>query len=462
MNPFLRQPSAFGRTPLRAERPNPKTSEGGVVTLRLYDPLDSWGGEWGVSAKEFVTVLDELPDDTTEIRLLINSPGGEVWEGLAILNALRAHPAKVVAVVEGIAASSASFIAAGVDELHVMQNAEVFVHNAWGVAIGSAVDLEKLAADLTHEDRNLASIYADKAGGSVEDWLAVMAADTTFSAEEAVEAGLADKVVKPPKGGGDATGKAKARFDLSVFARAAPPAAEPARTDRRQPNAAEVDVPEPPNDPTHTPSTGTPPVDPPATPPVAPPAPVSAPETPAAEPVNPPIQEDQMALSTDVLQRLGLADGADNDAVNAAVLAALDAKPTTDPEDDDEDDDAAEPNAAQKELVNASAQYATELKRLSTELAEIKAAKAADVKASVLDTAQGQGKFTPAERVKWEQRYDQAPAVTTDILASLAAGTAVPIAAAGFTGAGEETPDLDAEFAGFFPPATFADTTKGA
>lgn len=217
MNPFLRQPFALQRTPLRAERPESKGDGSGVVSLRLYDPLDSWGGPWGLSAKEFVAALDELDDDTTEIRLLINSPGGEVWEGLAILNALRAHPATVVAVVEGIAASSASFLAAGVDELHVMANAELFIHNAWGMCLGNAAEMQKMAADLTHEDRNIASIYAAKTGGSVDDWLAAMADERWYSAEEAVEAGLADRIVEPKSG--DGAPNARARFDLSALSR---------------------------------------------------------------------------------------------------------------------------------------------------------------------------------------------------------------------------------------------------
>ncbi|WP_228044596.1 head maturation protease, ClpP-related [Rhodococcus pyridinivorans] len=191
------------------------------MSLRLYDPIDSWGGYWGISAKEFVDVLDELPDDTSEIRLLINSPGGEVWEALAILNSLRAHPAKVVAVVEGIAASSASFIAAGVDELHVMANSKIFVHKAWSLCVGNGDDMAKSARDLEHEDRNIAAVYAAKAGGTVEDWLQVMADDTWYSADEAVAAGLADSVVAA-SGQQDieAVEQANNRFDLSIFNRA--------------------------------------------------------------------------------------------------------------------------------------------------------------------------------------------------------------------------------------------------
>lgn len=189
------------------------------MSLRLYDPLDSWGGPWGISAKEFVATLDEIPEDTPEIHLLLNSPGGEVWEGLAILNALRAHPARVVAVVEGIAASSASFIAAGVDELAVMANAELFVHNAWGLCVGNAADMERMRRDLTHEDRNIASIYAAKTGGTVEEWLDEMGKERWYSAQEAVDAGLADRVIEP-QSDRDGAAKARARFDLSALPRA--------------------------------------------------------------------------------------------------------------------------------------------------------------------------------------------------------------------------------------------------
>ena len=216
MNPFLRNPQAYKRTPVRAERPESRT-EGSVATLRLYDPIDSWGEYWGISAKEFTTALDELPDTVTEIELLINSPGGEVWEALAILNSLRRHKARVVAVVEGIAASSASFIAAGVDELRIMENAQFFIHKAWGMCVGNEHDMAKTSADLAHEDRNIASIYASKAGRDAEQWLAEMSEETWFSADEAVTAGLADSVIPARESGG--AQNAMNRFDLSALSR---------------------------------------------------------------------------------------------------------------------------------------------------------------------------------------------------------------------------------------------------
>lgn len=212
MNPFrIPRAGTARRAPLAAV---PSTSGEGVVTMRLYEPIDSWGEDWGVSAREFTAALDALPDGTTEIRLLINSPGGEVWDGLAILNALRAHPARVVAVVEGLAASAASFIAAGADELIMMRNSELMIHNAWGVVMGDAEDMRAAAEDLDRNDRNLAAIYAEKSGQSVEYWLEEMRKDRFMTAEEAVASGLADRI----EGESDGT-SARARFDLSVFAR---------------------------------------------------------------------------------------------------------------------------------------------------------------------------------------------------------------------------------------------------
>jgi ATP-dependent Clp endopeptidase proteolytic subunit ClpP len=138
--------------------------------------------------------LDALPDGITEIRLLINSPGGEVWDGLAILNALRRHPARTVAVVEGIAASAASFVAAGCDELIMSRNSELFIHNAIGYASGDAEVMRAAAEDLERLDRNIASIYAEKSGRDIEYWLAEMPRDRFLTADEAVESGLADRV----------------------------------------------------------------------------------------------------------------------------------------------------------------------------------------------------------------------------------------------------------------------------
>lgn len=227
-------PSARAKTPIRAETPTPEVVDG-VATMRLYDPIDSWGDVWGVSAKEFVQALDEV-GDVGEIRLHINSPGGEVWEGIAILNALRNHPARVVAVVDGLAASAASFIAAGADEVVMGRNTELMIHDAWGLGLGNAADLRDLASRLDKISDNIASVYADKAGGTVESWRASMLAETWYSADEAVAAGLADRIEgAEPKG-------AKNAFDLSVFKHAGRAQAPEPTLPREEPAAAPESV----------------------------------------------------------------------------------------------------------------------------------------------------------------------------------------------------------------------------
>ena len=221
-------PQPGDRASVLAFAPTTEAEEGsGVVTLRLYDPIDSYGEYWGVSAKEFAIALAALPADTSEIRLHINSPGGEVFEAVAILNQLRQHRARVVAIVDGIAASAASFLAVGADETIMAPNSTLMIHDAWGICIGNAADMRELGDLLDKLSDNIASIYAAKAGGSLADWRGVMLAETWFTADEAVAAGLADSV-----DGQDAEAKVENAFDLSQFRYAgrneAPPPVIPA------------------------------------------------------------------------------------------------------------------------------------------------------------------------------------------------------------------------------------------
>lgn len=213
MNDYKRRLRALAGSPgqPKAQAPTVEIADG-VATMRLYDPIDSWGEYWGVSAKEFAEALDQIPSSTTEIRLHINSPGGEVFEGIAILNALRSHKAKVVVIVDGIAASAASAIAAGADELVMAPNSELMIHDAWGLVVGNAADMHQMAELLDHLSNNIAGIYAAKAGGTVDEWRAAMQRETWFSAQEAVDAGLADRV-----GAASPSSNASNRFDLSIF-----------------------------------------------------------------------------------------------------------------------------------------------------------------------------------------------------------------------------------------------------
>lgn len=207
MNPFITDPNRS-----RAEV-TATVTDSGVATIRLYDPVDSWGGPFGVSAKEFVDTLDSLPEETEEIRLLVNCPGGEVWEGMAIYNSLRSHKARVVTVVEGLAASAASFIAMAGDEVIMRPASELMIHDAWIVGIGNADGLREIADRIDAETMLIAGIYAEKAGTPADMWREAMRAETWFSPAEAVEAGLVDRV----ESGAPSPAASANRFNLASF-----------------------------------------------------------------------------------------------------------------------------------------------------------------------------------------------------------------------------------------------------
>lgn len=129
-----------------------------------------------------------------------------------------------------------------------------------------------------------------------------------------------------------------------------------------------------------------------------------------------------MPLNAEVLERLGLDVDADPDEVNAAVLEVLDRA------DEAPDPKQVQAAAAERdELTKEVGVLRGQVEAMSAKLAEAEAQKAAEVKASVLDKAQAEGKFKPAEREQWDKDYDEAPAAVTRILASIAVGTAVPV-----------------------------------
>lgn len=156
--------------------------------LRIFDEI----GGHGTYSDQVMNSLEGLNGD---LVVRINSPGGDVFEGLAIMNALRRHPGRVTAVVEGLAASAASFIAVGgADRVVMRPHAEMMIHEAWGMAMGPSEDMKAMALQLDRTSGNLARIYAEKAGGSPGLWRDRMQAETWFSADEAVSFGLADEV----------------------------------------------------------------------------------------------------------------------------------------------------------------------------------------------------------------------------------------------------------------------------
>ncbi|WCZ36054.1 head maturation protease, ClpP-related [Corynebacterium heidelbergense] len=152
-------------------------------------------GEIGWETDAYAIAREVSSLDVSELSVRIHSPGGDVYDGLAIMNALKAHPAHVTAVVEGLAASAASFIAVGgADRVVMRPGSELMIHDAMTIALGNAEDLGKALGDLDRVSNTLAEIYAAKAGTPADMWREAMRAETWFTADEAVEAGLADEV----------------------------------------------------------------------------------------------------------------------------------------------------------------------------------------------------------------------------------------------------------------------------
>lgn len=154
----------------------------------IYDFID----DFGVNANDFVRDLRAIT--AKAIDLHINSGGGFVFDAIAIYSALRNHAATVDVSVDGIAASAASFIAMSGDTVTIEKPAKMMIHDAQGLALGNAADMREMADLLDELSDTIAEIYADRAGGKVADWRAVMRTEKWYSAHQAVAAGLADRV----------------------------------------------------------------------------------------------------------------------------------------------------------------------------------------------------------------------------------------------------------------------------
>lgn len=168
-----------------------RNATGPVATVRIYDEI----GYWGVTAADFVEEISAIT--APEIEVQINSPGGDVFDGLAIYNALRLHKAKVTTRVDGLAASAASVIVQAGDRRIMVESAQLMIHEAWGVAIGPADEMREFADLLDQQNTVIAKIYASASGRDVDEFLALMEAETWLTDEAAVEAGLADEVLVP-------------------------------------------------------------------------------------------------------------------------------------------------------------------------------------------------------------------------------------------------------------------------
>lgn len=184
-------------------------AQGDSAEILIYDEIGAsfWGG--GVDPKQFAQELSALGTIKT-LNVRLNSPGGDVFDGVTIYNQLAQHPATVNMYIDGLAASAASVIAMAGDKIYIADNATVMIHNAMACTAGDANDMRKMADVLDKINSAMASTYSKRTGVTVAAVLKMMNTETWMIGQEAVDEGFADEIMQPNK-------TASARFDLSHF-----------------------------------------------------------------------------------------------------------------------------------------------------------------------------------------------------------------------------------------------------
>ncbi|HFD6683715.1 TPA: ClpP-like prohead protease/major capsid protein fusion protein [Providencia alcalifaciens] len=165
-----------------------------TADIYIYDEI----GGWGISARRFTEDLIAL-GNLSHINLHIHSPGGEVFEGIAIYNQLKNHNASITVYIDGLAASMASVIAMVGDEVIMPTNAMMMIHKPWGVSWGDADDMRDYADLLDKVENVLIPAYMEKTGKTKEELEAMLSEETWLTAEECVEHGFANSIIEPVK-----------------------------------------------------------------------------------------------------------------------------------------------------------------------------------------------------------------------------------------------------------------------
>ena len=177
--------------------------DGETAEILIYDVIG-----FELTAKDFAQEVQDL-GDVSQINVRINSPGGDVFDGMAIYNILSRHPAKIIVDVDGIAASIASVIAMAGNEIRMPENSTMMIHDAFGIVIGNEQDMREFAEILSKMDGQIAGVYARRSKLGDAEARKLMDVGTLFTGSEAVEVGLADKLTEPVK--------AAAQFDVWQF-----------------------------------------------------------------------------------------------------------------------------------------------------------------------------------------------------------------------------------------------------
>ncbi len=161
----------------------------------IYEQIgeDFWSGG-GITAKSFQKELAAIK--SPQIDLHINSPGGEVFDGITIYNLIKQHPANVTTYIDGLAASIASVVAMAGDEIYMAENALFMIHNPWGMAMGDSTEMRKTADLLDKIKGSIILAYNSKSGLKEEEIQDLMSAESWMSSQEAMDYGFVDNVTE--------------------------------------------------------------------------------------------------------------------------------------------------------------------------------------------------------------------------------------------------------------------------
>jgi ATP-dependent Clp protease, protease subunit len=216
-----------------------RASAAGDNVITMYDVIgrDYWTGG-GITAESVNEQLGRIGNGDVEVH--INSPGGDMFEGIAIFNRLQQHPGEITVKVFGQAASAASIIAMAGDRIEMAPSSFVMIHNCWVVAAGNRHDLRETADFLEPFDAAMVGVYAARSGSSPEDITAWMDGETYMNGELAIERGFADVLLgsdavtidedaAAPTMQANALTRAQAR-DLIAKVKGTPGAAKPSDT----------------------------------------------------------------------------------------------------------------------------------------------------------------------------------------------------------------------------------------
>ncbi|NLW81408.1 MAG: Clp protease ClpP [Desulfovibrionales bacterium] len=175
------------------------------ATVYIYDAIGGW---FGIDPREWVPEFNSITAKTIHLR--INSPGGSVFDAQAMKTAIAQHPSRVVAHVDGMAASAATTLAIAAREVEMTNGAMWLIHNAWGLAMGGAEDLESYADLLRKATSAIAQDYVRKTGKTIAQVKAWMDAETWFTASEAKRHGFVDRIFEDKPGARGASAMASA------------------------------------------------------------------------------------------------------------------------------------------------------------------------------------------------------------------------------------------------------------